>query len=55
MAIETPTLGDRSYVATDGDVAVVVDPQRDVDRVLERADELGVRVTHVVETHLHND
>ncbi|GAA2209027.1 MBL fold metallo-hydrolase [Nonomuraea monospora] len=53
--IETSSLGDRSYLATDGQVAVVVDPQRDVDRVLSLAGRLGVRVTHVVETHLHND
>ncbi|MGW3352748.1 MBL fold metallo-hydrolase [Nonomuraea rubra] len=53
--IETSSLGDRSYLATDGQVAVVVDPQRDVDRVLSLSGRLGVRVTHVVETHLHND
>ena len=53
--IETSALGDRSYLASDGEVAVVVDPQRDVDRVLELAGRMGVRVTHVVETHVHND
>jgi hydroxyacylglutathione hydrolase len=53
--IATSSLGDRSYLATDGQVAVVVDPQRDVDRVLSLAGELGVRITHVVETHIHND
>lgn len=53
--IETPSLGDRSYLAHDGDVAFVVDPQRDIDRVLEAADEAGVRITDVFETHLHND
>lgn len=53
--IETSSLGDRSYLAHDGRVAVVVDPQRDIDRVLALAGRLGVRVTHVVETHLHND
>ena len=31
--IDTSELGDRSYVAHDGTVAVVVDPQRDIDRV----------------------
>ncbi len=31
--IETPDLGDRSYVVSDGTCAVVVDPQRDLDRV----------------------
>jgi glyoxylase-like metal-dependent hydrolase (beta-lactamase superfamily II)/rhodanese-related sulfurtransferase len=55
LVVETPALGDRSYVATDGDVAVVVDPQRDIDRVLELVGREGIRVTHVAETHLHND
>lgn len=53
--IETSSLGDRSYLATDGTVAVVVDPQRDIDRVLSLLDERGVSVTHVLETHVHND
>jgi glyoxylase-like metal-dependent hydrolase (beta-lactamase superfamily II)/rhodanese-related sulfurtransferase len=51
--IETPGLGDRSYLVSDGAVAVVIDPQRDIDRVLELAGEL--RITHVLETHIHND
>ena len=53
--IDTTSLGDRSYLAHDGQVAIVVDPQRDVDRVLALAGRLGVRITHVAETHLHND
>nr|WP_088964755.1 MBL fold metallo-hydrolase [Micromonospora purpureochromogenes] len=53
--VETSSLGDRSYLAHDGQVAVVVDPQRDIDRVLALAGRLGVRITHVAETHLHND
>jgi hydroxyacylglutathione hydrolase len=36
-------------------VAAVVDPRRDVDVYLAAARELDVRITHVVETHLHND
>ncbi|XVX19994.1 MBL fold metallo-hydrolase [Actinomycetota bacterium] len=55
VPIETPTLGDRSYLAHDGEVALVVDPQRDIDRVLELAESEGVRITHIVETHIHND
>ncbi|GGB89597.1 MBL fold metallo-hydrolase [Knoellia flava] len=55
VPIDTPTLGDRSYLAHDGSVALVVDPQRDIDRVLTLADEAGVRITHVFETHIHND
>ena len=53
--IDTPSLGDRSYLATDGAVAIVVDPQRDIDRVLALAQSRGVRITHVFETHIHND
>ena len=55
LRVDTPSLGDRSYLATDGTVALVVDPQRDIDRVLALADERGLRITHVFETHLHND
>ena len=36
-------------------VAAVVDPRRDVDVYLDAAREDHVRITHVVETHLHND
>ena len=53
--IETSSLGDRSYLITDGAVGVVVDPQRDIDRVLALARDRGVRITHVLETHIHND
>jgi hydroxyacylglutathione hydrolase len=53
--IETPTLGDRSYVVHDGEVAAVVDPQRDIDRVLAVVEQEGLRVEAVLETHIHND
>ncbi|MHB1596351.1 MAG: MBL fold metallo-hydrolase [Streptosporangiaceae bacterium] len=55
VVIATPSLGDRGYLATDGEVALVIDPQRDIDRVLAVAAERGVRITHVFETHIHND
>ncbi|MEV0156920.1 MBL fold metallo-hydrolase [Micromonospora sp. NPDC050686] len=53
--IATSSLGDRSYLASDGRAAIVVDPQRDIDRILYLAGARGVRITHVVETHIHND
>ncbi|MEU4160415.1 MBL fold metallo-hydrolase [Actinoplanes sp. NPDC026670] len=53
--VQTSSLGDRSYLAHDGRVAIVVDPQRDIDRILALAGSIGVRITHVAETHLHND
>lgn len=55
LTIATPSLGDRSYLAHDGAVAVAVDPQRDLDRVEALAMRLGVRIALVAETHLHND
>jgi hydroxyacylglutathione hydrolase len=55
LEIETPTLGDRSYLAHDGGVGLVIDPQRDFDRIGALAAEKGVRITCVAETHIHND
>ena len=55
VPIDTPTLGDRSYLVHDGEVAFVVDPQRDTDRVLALLEERDLRLTHVFESHLHND
>jgi hypothetical protein len=51
VTIEIPSLGDRTYLATDGAGALVIDPQRDIDRVLAVAAARGVAVTHVFETH----
>ncbi|MEV4459351.1 MBL fold metallo-hydrolase [Microbispora sp. NPDC049633] len=55
IPVDTPSLGDRSYLGTDGDVAFVVDPQRDIDRMLRLAERRGVEIRHVFETHVHND
>ena len=55
LPIETPALGDRSYLVHDGEAALVIDPQRDTDRVTALAADAGVRITHVAETHVHND
>jgi glyoxylase-like metal-dependent hydrolase (beta-lactamase superfamily II)/rhodanese-related sulfurtransferase len=55
VVIETPNLGDRSYVVGRGGSAVVIDPQRDIDRVEQLLDRRGWTVSHVLETHFHND
>jgi hydroxyacylglutathione hydrolase len=34
---------------------MVVDPLRDVDPYLQRASELDIKLTHALDTHLHND
>ncbi|WP_328886413.1 MBL fold metallo-hydrolase [Streptomyces sp. NBC_00316] len=53
--IELEGLGNRHYLAGGTDTAVAVDPPRDFDQVLAAAARRGVRITHVVETHIHND
>lgn len=53
--IETSGLGDRSYLVSQDGVAAVIDPQRDIDRVLILAKNQDVTITHVLETHIHND
>jgi hydroxyacylglutathione hydrolase len=53
--IDTKSLGDRSYLVSDGSTAIVIDPQRDIDRILDLAASLGVSISHVLETHMHND
>jgi hydroxyacylglutathione hydrolase len=55
VVTETPSLGNRSYLVSDGSVALVIDPPRDIDRLLAAAADRGVVITHVLETHLHND
>ena len=37
LPIETLPLGDRSYLVHDGETALVIDPQRDIDRVIALA------------------
>lgn len=50
-------LGDSAHlvVSARAGVAALIDPLRDVDRYLDAAAAAGVRITHVFETHLHND
>jgi glyoxylase-like metal-dependent hydrolase (beta-lactamase superfamily II)/rhodanese-related sulfurtransferase len=55
VSIDTPNLGDRSYVVGSGSSAIVIDPQRDIDRVEAVLDEHGWTASHVLETHFHND
>ena len=51
----TDGLGDTSYLVASAGEAALVDPQRDAWRFLAVAEARGWRVTHVLETHVHND
>src|SRR3979409_2658395 len=56
-AFPAAELGNASFLVANPDrgTGLVVDPYRDVDDYLTRADELGIKVTHALDTHLHND
>ena len=55
--IRVESLGNSSYLvgSQETKVCAVVDPLRDVDMYIHEADVLGVRITHALETHVHND
>jgi hydroxyacylglutathione hydrolase len=50
-------LSHASYLVGDetSGTAVVIDPRRDIAEYVADADRLGLRITHVIETHLHAD
>jgi hydroxyacylglutathione hydrolase len=48
-------LAHASYMLGSQGEAIVVDPQRDVDIYLEAAEQQGLSIRHVFETHLHAD
>ena len=54
-AFRTDGLGDSTYLLTHDGGGVVVDPQRDVERFERAIADAGIRLTHVLETHIHND
>lgn len=50
-------LGNSSYLVASEETgrALLIDPERDVDRYAQAAEGLGLKLTHAVETHLHAD
>jgi hydroxyacylglutathione hydrolase len=48
-------LAHASYLLASEGEAVIVDPQRDIDLYLKAADEHGVKIRYIFETHLHAD
>lgn len=55
LMLDTPSLGDRSCLVHNDKVVFLVDPQRDIDRVLELLAEHDARPADVSETHIQND
>jgi hydroxyacylglutathione hydrolase len=48
-------LAHASYMLGSEGIAVVVDPQRDVEIYIEEAARQGLAIRHIIETHLHAD
>jgi hydroxyacylglutathione hydrolase len=55
FAVRTEGLGDTTYVLVHDGQAVVVDPQRDIDRFESVLNGTDAELRFVLETHLHND
>ena len=50
--ISTVELGDHSYLVVVGDQAVVIDPQRDIERFERAVEAASARLSAVFETHV---
>ena len=55
VTIDLPELGNRCHLVHDGSQALVVDPPRDLASVEAAAEEAGVDIAAVADTHVHND
>lgn len=44
-----------SYLIAGSDTCAIVDPRRDVQIYIDAAQKRGVKITHILETHLHAD
>ena len=55
VTLDVPHLGNRCHLVHDGTSALVVDPPRDLAAVERAAEEAGVEIAAVADTHLHND
>jgi glyoxylase-like metal-dependent hydrolase (beta-lactamase superfamily II)/rhodanese-related sulfurtransferase len=48
-------LAHNSYLLGGSNICAIVDPRRDVDIYLQAARDMKIKITHVLETHLHAD
>ncbi|HUM81015.1 MAG TPA: MBL fold metallo-hydrolase [Methanothrix sp.] len=50
-----PGIAHSSYLVAGNKACAIVDPERDISRYLDAALQMGLRITHILETHLHAD
>ena len=48
-------LAHSSYLLGATETCAIVDPRRDVEVYLEAAEDMGMKITHILQTHLHAD
>ncbi|MGE5530505.1 MAG: MBL fold metallo-hydrolase [Bacteroidota bacterium] len=48
-------LAHSSYLLGGSDTCAIIDPRRDVELYLQTAEAMNLRITHILETHLHAD
>jgi len=48
-------LAHSSYLVAGAQTCAIVDPRRDVQVYLDAAKDMGMKITHILETHLHAD
>ncbi|MDX1678748.1 MBL fold metallo-hydrolase [Arsukibacterium sp.] len=53
--IATPGIAHYAWLLADGEQAMLVDPSRHVQQYLDTARDMATRITHIVETHRHED
>ncbi len=53
--IFTEKIAHSSYILAGDKTCAVIDPRRDIEIYLDLTRELGVKITHILETHLHAD
>ncbi|MFM6954917.1 MAG: MBL fold metallo-hydrolase, partial [Sphingobacteriaceae bacterium] len=53
--IYTGCLAQGAYYIQSGNEAVIIDPLREVQPYIEKAEKNGAKITYVLETHFHAD
>ncbi|MBF7097445.1 MBL fold metallo-hydrolase [Alkalibacter mobilis] len=44
-----------SYILAGNETCAIIDPRRDIDIYIEESLKMGLKITHILETHLHAD
>ncbi|HOE46927.1 MAG TPA: hypothetical protein PLY74_13795, partial [Methanothrix soehngenii] len=48
-----PGIAHSSYMVAGNNICAVIDPERNIRPYLDSAKKMGLKITHILETHLH--